>query len=99
MFRARASGFFVGFGVAGVLAAYQLRQDILKSHEVLVIQADEYKGKLEKRVAALESSVSSLKAEVAEAKKSAAAATAAATAAMTAAASSPAPADAAAPSE
>lgn len=38
MFRARASGFFVGFGVAGVLAAYQLRQDILKSHEVLVIQ-------------------------------------------------------------
>lgn len=38
MFRARASGFLVGFGTAGVLAAYQLRQDIVKSHEATLKQ-------------------------------------------------------------
>ncbi len=38
MFRARAAGFLVGFGTAGVLAAYQLRQDIVKSHEATLKQ-------------------------------------------------------------
>ncbi|GLC72617.1 hypothetical protein PLESTF_001270800 [Pleodorina starrii] len=74
MFRARASGFFVGFGVAGVLAAYQIRQDILKSHEVLAQQADKYRQGLEKRVASLEATVGQLQAAAVAAEVQAAAA-------------------------
>lgn len=77
MFRARASGFLVGFGTAGVLAAYQLRQDIVKSHEATLKQADEYRKGLEKRVVALEATVAALVAS-AEAQSTGAAAAAAA---------------------
>lgn len=38
MFRARATGFLVGVGVASGFALYQLRQDILKSHDVITKQ-------------------------------------------------------------
>lgn len=38
MFKARASGFLVGFGVASGFALYQLRQDVLKSHQAMLLQ-------------------------------------------------------------
>eukprot|EP00798_Chlamydomonas_sp_ICE-L_P018715 gene18716-25238_t len=57
LLRVRLTSFLVGFGVAGGLGMYQLRQDVLTSHEVLSRQADEYRSKLEKRVAQLESLV------------------------------------------
>lgn len=60
MFRARATGFLVGFGVASGFALYQIRQDILKSNQIVSNQADHYRTGLEKRVAALEATVESL---------------------------------------
>ncbi|KAG2496996.1 hypothetical protein HYH03_005001 [Edaphochlamys debaryana] len=74
MFKARASGFFVGFGVAGALAAYQLRTDILNSHEALVKQGTEFRSGLEKRVVSLEATVSKLSAQLAAAEAKVAAA-------------------------
>jgi len=55
--RARIASFFVGVGVAGSFAIYQLRQDVWESHRVLAEQAKTADAALQHRVAALESAL------------------------------------------
>eukprot|EP00195_Chlamydomonas_chlamydogama_P004847 CAMPEP_0202900998 /NCGR_PEP_ID=MMETSP1392-20130828/12646_1 /ASSEMBLY_ACC=CAM_ASM_000868 /TAXON_ID=225041 /ORGANISM="Chlamydomonas chlamydogama, Strain SAG 11-48b" /LENGTH=66 /DNA_ID=CAMNT_0049587479 /DNA_START=92 /DNA_END=292 /DNA_ORIENTATION=+ len=61
LLRVRVTSFLVGFGVAAGFALYQLRQDVLKSHEVLKESADKYRTGLEKRIAALEAQLAEKK--------------------------------------
>ena len=42
LFRVRATSFLAGFGLAAGLGLYQLRQDIISSHEVLSRQVSDF---------------------------------------------------------
>lgn len=60
LLRVRVTSFLAGFGLAGALSLLQIRQDLLKSHEFLKHQAEEYSTALESRIALLEAQVSQL---------------------------------------
>lgn len=61
LYRVRISSFLAGFGICAAFALYQLRQDVLKSHTVIASQADEYKAKLEGRIASLEATLAEMR--------------------------------------
>ncbi|KAL6760901.1 hypothetical protein V8C86DRAFT_1807021 [Haematococcus lacustris] len=61
LLRVRVSSFLAGFGVCAGVALFQIRQDIMKSHAVISGQAEEYRSKVELRVAALETELSRLR--------------------------------------
>ncbi|BDA51518.1 Actin [Coccomyxa sp. Obi] len=62
LLRVRATSFLAGVALAGAVAYFQLRQDLLQSQQVLIHQASKFScEELEKRVADLESSVADLK--------------------------------------
>ncbi|CAL8465727.1 g5263 [Coccomyxa elongata] len=62
LLRVRATSFLAGVALAGAVAYFQLRQDLLQSQQVLIDQASKFNcEELEKRVADIESSLADLK--------------------------------------
>jgi len=53
----RLTSFFTGFAVAGALAMWQIRQDVLRSSEFLAAQAQQVQSSLDQRITALETLV------------------------------------------
>lgn len=53
----RLTSFLTGFAVAGGLAMYQVRQDVLKGTDFLAAQAQQVRTDLEQRITALEAIV------------------------------------------
>uniref|UniRef100_A0A061QVM5 Uncharacterized protein n=1 Tax=Tetraselmis sp. GSL018 TaxID=582737 RepID=A0A061QVM5_9CHLO len=60
LLRIRLSSFLAGAALTGGLALYQLRQDVLASHELLVAQTRESNAAVEARVQALEERLATL---------------------------------------
>jgi hypothetical protein len=54
LLRVRLASFLAGVAVSGVAAAYLLRQDIAKSHQLLADQSQQIETKFEERISRLE---------------------------------------------
>lgn len=60
LLRARVSSFLAGVAVAGVFGVYQLRRDVVESHDAILTQTERHCGALEARVAQVEIALENL---------------------------------------